>query len=33
VAAALGMATAAFLVLLPLPRCEIPDSSALHNIG
>ena len=25
VAAALAMATAAFLVLLPLPRCEIPD--------
>jgi MFS family permease len=33
VAAALGMATVAFLVLLPLPRCEIPDSSALQNIG
>jgi MFS family permease len=33
VAAALGMATAAFLVLLPLPRCEIPDSPALQNIG
>jgi MFS family permease len=29
VAAALGMATAAFLVLLPLPRCEIPDSPAV----
>jgi MFS family permease len=33
VAAALGMATLAFLVLLPLPRCEIPDSPALQNIG
>src|SRR5580704_981066 len=27
VAAALAMASAAFLVLLPLPRCEIPDSA------
>ena len=27
IAAALAMATAAFLVLLPLPNCEIPDSS------
>jgi MFS family permease len=33
VGAALGMATAAFLVLVPLPRCEIPDSPALQNIG
>ena len=27
IAAALAMATAAFLVLLPLPNCEIPDAS------
>jgi MFS family permease len=32
VAAALAMATAAFVVLLPLPRCEIPDSAA-QKIG
>jgi hypothetical protein len=31
-AAALAMATAAFLVLLPLPNCEIPDS-APQKIG
>jgi MFS family permease len=27
IAAALAMATAAFLVLLPLPNCEIPDAT------
>lgn len=32
IAAALAMATAAFLVLLPLPRCEIPDPAA-QKIG
>jgi MFS family permease len=32
IAAALAMATAAFLVLLPLPNCEIPDAS-LQKIG